>query len=108
MQETKQIPLDEFETECSNQNFSKYVFTSENQDHNDNNLKFALSFDSVKVIYYSTYNCVYLGDKDNHIILHRVVRIEEDLDFNLCKIYAIYCATDGDELRRYELTACIL
>lgn len=106
MQNTKQISLVEFENECINRSFSKYIF--KNQDQNDNNLKFALSFDSVKVIYYSTYNCIYLGNKDNHVILHRVNKIEEDLDFNLCKIYAIYCTTDGDKLDKYQITACML
>lgn len=99
------ISVSEFENECLALKYSKYIFTDENLEQNTN-LRFALSFNRLKVIYYTVYNSILLGTKDNHIVFDNVVCIERNIDLDFCKSYILYCESNGEsKLRKFEIIA---
>lgn len=106
MKDKNLMTLIQFEKECEEQQFKSYIFASENQNQDDYNVRFALTFDSLKVIYYLAYNSVYLGQKGNFVMFDRVKYVERSLDLDFCKYYVLYCKDSRTrKLRKFSIIA---
>ena len=85
------MTLVEFENECEETGYTKFIFTDENQKQDDYNVRFALTFDSMRVYYNRAYNKVLFGCKHNCIEFKRIMKVEKDLDLDFCVKYALHC-----------------
>lgn len=91
MKENKIMSLIEFEDKCEEVGYTEYIFTDDNQVKDDYNIRFFLTFDTMRMYYNKAYNKILLGCKNNCIEFKRVIKVEECEKFDNCTMYKIYC-----------------
>ena len=106
MIEKQTMTLVEFEDECEEIGYTKFIFTDENQKQDDYNVRFALTFDSMRIYYNGAYNKVLFGCKYNCIEFNRIVKVEKDLGLDFCTKYTLYCKNKFlRKMRVFNITA---
>ena len=99
----------DFVQECKSKGFTKYIFKC----NKEGKIGVLFTFNDVKYLYYSNYDVLYLGDKDNHIDLHNVYYIKSVCDLDVANVYKVVCSTNKHSRQRkhnkafvcYEITA---
>lgn len=100
------LTLIDFEDECFTNKYTSFIFTDENQSQDNYNVRFALTFDSMRVYYDNIYNTVFFGDKNNCIEIKRIVKVEKDLDIEFGEKYIFHCKGKfGTKRRKFSVIA---
>lgn len=100
------LTLIKFEDECLKNKYTSFIFTDENQNQDNYNIRFALTFDSMRVYYDNIYDTVFFGNKNNCIEIKRIIKVEKDLDIEFGEKYVFHCKSRfGTKRRKFGVIA---